>query len=289
MDLVRVKDAFPVHLCQPREGLSCGACCGLYNYADGRAETLRPRLRERTSLAAEMRASGEEWPARYSEIVRAREPAGRLYETIYACEFLGYVSADEREVGCLLHPAVNGGADLRSHSFYGREICAGHFCPSYAYLTEAEQRAAVAACDDWHLYGAVVTDIDLVKEVFAHVQRRLCAPIRAEDAERPGPARAFGDLLRLRFAWPYRDRGALPRFGKYYFLGEDYGVAEVDYASVGAERSRFDKILRAFESRFGSLAELRAAESLIEEKLDRLAAAYEAEREAADGKRWRTG
>ncbi|MCA9771027.1 MAG: hypothetical protein KC466_01380 [Myxococcales bacterium] len=268
-----VLDDFPVHLCQPRPGLACGACCGLYNHADSRAETLRPRLRERTRLAAEMRGE-DDWPERYAEIIKGREPTGRLYETIYTCEYLGYVDDGERRVGCLLHPLLNDGKDLRDHSFYGREICAGHFCPSYTYLTEAEQRAVVAACDDWYLYGAVVTDIDLVKDVFAQAERALAESIRADVVERPGPARALGDLFRLRFAWPWRAEG-MPRFGKYYFLGEDYGIAEVNYAEVGAAPSRFDRILRAFESRFETIDALREAESRVEGHLDAFVGAYD--------------
>ena len=37
-----------VHLCQPDASKSCGACCGLYNYADSSREALAERLRGRT-------------------------------------------------------------------------------------------------------------------------------------------------------------------------------------------------------------------------------------------------
>jgi len=264
-----------LHLCQPREGISCGACCGLYNHADSRAETLRPQLRARTALAREMRGGDPMWPKAYGERVRAAEPAGRIYETIYTCEFLGYVDDGERRVGCLLHPLMNDGRDLRHHSFYGQELCAGHFCPSYTYLTEAEQRAVVAACDDWYLYGIVVTDIDLVKDVFAHAERRLARPILGDVAERPAVARALGDVFRLRLDWPYR-AGERPRFGKYYFAGEDYGIAEVNYAEIGVEPSPFDKILRSFESRFASVEALRDAEARTDARIEAFVAAYEA-------------
>ncbi len=39
-----------VHLCQPDASKSCGACCGLYNYADSGREALTERLRNRTRL-----------------------------------------------------------------------------------------------------------------------------------------------------------------------------------------------------------------------------------------------
>ena len=42
-----------VHLCQPDPSKSCGACCGLYNYADSGREALAARLRNRTRLFRE--------------------------------------------------------------------------------------------------------------------------------------------------------------------------------------------------------------------------------------------
>ena len=42
-----------VHLCQPDSGKSCGACCGLYNYADSTKESLVRRLKSRTRIFCE--------------------------------------------------------------------------------------------------------------------------------------------------------------------------------------------------------------------------------------------
>ena len=69
-------------------------------------------------------------------------------------------------VGCLLHPMVNNGKDLREHSFYGKELCASHECPSYIYLTEEEKKSVIYGADDWYIYGLVITDIDFVKGYF---------------------------------------------------------------------------------------------------------------------------
>ena len=43
-----MSDSNLIILCQPDEGKSCGACCGLYNYVDSSRSSLRERLRSRT-------------------------------------------------------------------------------------------------------------------------------------------------------------------------------------------------------------------------------------------------
>ena len=158
---------YPFHLCQPDGAKSCGACCGLYNWHDHSRETLRSLLQRRTSLFFPW---GKEIDFHYYRQL-AEVPASnpKLLETIYNCEFLGFIDQGQKRVGCLLHPSIHEGVDLRGNSFYGAELCAGHFCPSYTHLTKVEQSAVFMALDDWYLYGLVITDIDLVKEFFQKI------------------------------------------------------------------------------------------------------------------------
>ena len=123
-----------IHLCQPDTCKSCGACCGLYNYADSSREALTTKLRNRTRLFHETVRSPDDLK-RFSDTVTGRESSERLYEVIYCCEYLGFLDDDERRVGCLLHPLQNGGVDMRDVSFYGVELCNGHFCPSYHFIS----------------------------------------------------------------------------------------------------------------------------------------------------------
>jgi hypothetical protein len=157
---------FSYTLCQPDRSKSCGACCGLYNLEDHSRATLEPLLRRRTSLYPSLR----EDPRRFQEVCspEAFPPNPKLLEAVYNCEFLGFLDREEKKVGCLLHPLVNDGLDLRNHCFYGAELCAGHFCPSYTCLTKVEQKAVLNSVNDWYLYGLVITDIDLVKEFCRH-------------------------------------------------------------------------------------------------------------------------
>ena len=131
--MILTKDEKFVHLCQPESGKSCGACCGIYNYADSTRETLTVRLRRRTRLFREMVRGREDLEA-FSALIIASEPQEKIYEVIYCCEYVGFLDEDEKRVGCLLHPLQNGGEDLRDVSFNGQKLCNGHFCPSYYYI-----------------------------------------------------------------------------------------------------------------------------------------------------------
>ena len=101
----------------------------------------------------------------------------------------------EKRVGCLLHPAQNGGNDMRDVSFYGRELCDGHFCPSYHFLSRTEQRILLDLLDDWYLYGLCLTDIDLVKGYFRHLADSLGEMPPPERFRGEPPGRSPADFL----------------------------------------------------------------------------------------------
>lgn len=261
-----------IHLCQPDDCKSCGACCGLYNYADSSREILVARLRKRTEIFRETVQSADDLP-RFSRAIRRREPQERLYEVIYCCEYLGFIDEEERRVGCLLHPLQNNGADLRDISFYGRELCDGHFCPSYHFLSREEKEGLINVIDDWYLYGLCITDIDLVKEYFRFLSERIYEVPRPERL-REGPLKELAlQFFSLKTAWPFRAADA-NRFGKYYFDGSQYMISHIDYERLGCDRSRFDKIFLSLTSHFESKEQLRDAETMIQDCIEKFVDAY---------------
>jgi hypothetical protein len=161
-----------IHLCQPDEKKSCAACCGIYNYTDNSRDSLEMRFLYRTRLFAKVRGNMLSLQD-YRVIIRHRENTRRIYMTIYSCEFAGFLDEGFQRIGCMLHPELNKGMDMREKSFYGREICDGHFCPSYQKLESHEVRVILAVLDDWYLYGGVITDIDFIKTFFKIIQDRL--------------------------------------------------------------------------------------------------------------------
>jgi len=248
-------------LCQPDKVKSCGACCGLYNYKAAGREDLIQRLTQRTerfnSIPRTMPAFRE-----FSDWVKEVEPQDKLFQTIYNCEFLGFLDQDLRRVGCLLHPAQNNGTDFRSCSFYGEDLCAAHRCESYRKLSIEETQGVMHALEDWFLYGLCITDIDLVKGFFFHASQLL--------GERPDPrvlahdmvSESLASFLVLKIRWPFRTQEQ-GRFGKYCFAEDEYREARIPYDRLGAARSPYDAILLSLASDFSSHEELNAAEQLI--------------------------
>ncbi len=258
-------------LCQPDPGKSCGACCGLYNWEDHSRKALQTNLEERTSLFLSSGRDPELFQKTYS--VRPSNP--KLMDAIYNCEFLGFLDTERKRVGCLLHPSINGGEDFRYHcSFYGPELCANHFCPSYTYLTGTEQLSAIAALNDWYLYGLVITDIDLVKEFCFQVQSRMGDSLREELIWEEGVRQALRDFFQLKEYWKFASSSQ--RLGKYYFSHSEYRIAHIEYEKRWKLRpSKFDKILVSLSSEFQNPAEVLEAESIIEEKIKNFLNAYE--------------
>jgi hypothetical protein len=262
---------YPVHLCQPDENKSCGACCGLYNWEDHLREVLESLLEKRTELFLSLDENAD--LAAYRSLSGEFPFSQKLCETIYNCEFLGFTDTGKKRVGCLLHPVLHHGVDLRRCSFYGEKMCDEHFCPSFTSLTEVEQKAVVVSLDDWYLYGLVITDIDLVKEFFHKVQNRLGDRICLEKLGDANVQAALRDFFGLKEHWKFLSRGK--RLGKYYFSQAEYEIARIEYErNWGIKPSQFDRILVSLSSEFKSRDEVREAESIIEDKIRRFIEAY---------------
>jgi hypothetical protein len=259
-------------LCQPDPSKSCGACCGLYNWEDHSRMTLEFLLQKRTSLFFSWGKDPERYQKSYS--AEPAIPNPKLLETIYNCEFLGFLDSNRKRVGCLLHPSANRGVDLRDFCFYGAELCTAHFCPSFTHLTRVEQKAVIAALDDWYLYGLVITDIDLIKDFCNRVQDRLGDSLREERLEDFEVRRALQDLFGFKESWKFASSRA--RLGKYYFSQSEYQIARIEYEkNWKIKPSRFDKILVSLSSDFKTEDEVFEAESLIEEKINNFLRVYE--------------
>ena len=203
-----------IHLCQPDNEKSCGACCGLYNWKGYSRTALEPLLHKKTELFNSLEDGSESFD-HYRMRVEELSPHKKLFKTIYNCEFLGFVDKEKKKVGCLLHPSVNHGSDRRDDSFYGKELCASHECPSYIHLTDQEKKAVIYSADDWYIYGLAITDIDFIKEYFKIINNALGETINPKVIKKPELKRIVADYLRLKEEWDFRSTKS--RFGKYCF------------------------------------------------------------------------
>jgi hypothetical protein len=262
------------HLCQPDACKSCGACCGLYNYADSSKASLVQRLRNRT-VRFHHADKSEDGLRAFAGMIQGLEDPAKRYEVIYCCEFLGFLDDSEKRVGCLLHPLHNDSRDLREVSFYGQELCDGHFCPSYYYISHEEKMSVLNLIDDWYLYGLLITDIDLVKSYFKLISDGVCE-VPPPDVFKAGELRDLAlAFFSLKLTWPFRSSDT-NRLGKYYFDGSQYMITFIDYEALDCERSRFDKIFLSLSSEFKTQWEIKQAEELIQAHVDKFISAYTA-------------
>jgi hypothetical protein len=100
-------------LCFPDTGKSCFACC----------PPIRPagyeHIQHRNIIKRMLRENNEAFEKHEGE---------KIPITGFSCWALGYLDKNHRLIGCLLHPAQNGGIDLRYRTGYG-EKCEREFCP----------------------------------------------------------------------------------------------------------------------------------------------------------------
>ncbi len=219
----------PINLCQPDSMKSCGACCGLYNWQDHSRHTIESMLKHQTELFYSLK-SYENLDSFWT-LLNNNTANTKLFETIYNCEFLGFVDKGHKRVGCMLHPSVTGCPELRNHCFYGARVCSEHFCPGYSCLKIYEQTAVVRSVDDWYLYGLAITDIDFVKEFFRLAENTMGEGIKEERLNHPAVIEALADFFRLKQDWKYKS--GKNRLGKYYFSGAEYNIARIEYKKNG--------------------------------------------------------
>ena len=259
-------------LCQPDAGKSCGACCGLYNYADSSRESLTQRLRARTKRFRELVKTPGDVEC-YAGETFASEDFRMRYQVIYCCEYLGFLDGEEKKVGCLLHPTQNSGLDLRGCSFYGQETCAGHICPSHHFIVQSQSQCLLKIIDDWYLYGLCLTDIDLVTTYFRLIADRIGRELKPEVFDIEALKKIARDFFNWKVTWPFRS-AETNRLGKYYFDGSQYMISHIDYEKFGRAISPLNAIFLSLSSSFNNAPEIEQAQNMIWSNIEKFLSAY---------------
>ena len=262
-------------LCQPTSGASCGACCGLYNFANHSRQALAATLgRARESLrdAPRTRESFRE----RALALRAEGPPP-LFPMVRVCPLLGFLDDDHQRVGCLAHPLVIG-VDLRDCGAYTADVCEGFTCPSHTWLTQAQAELVQAACPDWYLYGLVITDVDWVKTTLGLVEAQRAAPVDPRAILRsPRTLEACRELFALKETAPNRP-GAAPIFGAFEPAPDPEAepvLRVLDYAGLGATPAAEDQAVLCLGYRPRDAAALEAARAHIRTRVEALAQALD--------------
>ncbi len=269
----------PRVLCHPDATKSCGACCGMYNHTQaGYAETFA-RLKGRTQAyqatanindSASLRAFREAW-----------EPVGpevKLLSGLPSCPFLGFVepvdSASSRmpRVGCLVHPLQNDGVDGRDCGVYDRVICEDYLCAAHDLLSVDERRLVLESVHDSYLYGIIITNMRLVKELLKQAANITASFPTGAELRKPAVVAAANEFCELMRDWPYAARDGV--FGPIV-AGQDLETSQRKAPSdeLGVSASPLDGILTCLGTSVGSVEELEAARKLVLERVMKFAQA----------------
>ncbi|AKU92839.1 hypothetical protein [Vulgatibacter incomptus] len=264
--------ALPFHLCQPGGGASCGACCGLYNFRDHSRGALTRALRRRTET---IRALPKEAEA-YRNAARSlrRWDKDPFFDPVRLCPLLGFLDDEEKRVGCMAHPLVTGGVDLRDCGAYDSKTCSSFECPSFLWLNAPQARLVRAACPDWYLYGLVITDVELVRGSVKLLEAELGGPADLDAiVASPSALEAARELLRLKETALGRPADA-PVFGR--FARDDMGEPiprAIEYEALGASAAPEDDVVLCLGYAPPTHRELESARALVREKILALAGA----------------
>jgi hypothetical protein len=231
------------HLCQPGRGASCGACCGLYNFRDHSRASVTERLAAQTDTFGALPPEPARWHATALELLEARR-APPLFPAVRVCPLLGFLDAERTRVGCLGHPKVTGGVDLRDCGVYHAELCETFTCPSFTWLSDAQARLVQAACADWYLYGLVLTDVEFVRGCLKLLEDELAGPVKPEAlVAHPAALAAVRRLFALKETAPHRGTHAAV-FGRFTPDTEGEPVSRgLDYAALGARAAPEDEVV----------------------------------------------
>lgn len=270
------------HLCQPGGGASCGACCGLYNFRDHSRAALRARLQRHGEALAGVAREPAAFQSAAREVL-AKERREALFPAVRICPLLGFLppqqAGEAERVGCLAHPRVTGGVDLRDCGVYRAEVCETFTCPSFGWLGDAQARLVQAACADWYLYGLVITDVEFVQgclRLLAWECGQEVAPARL--AAHPAALAGLRALFALKEEAAARsapgaegDGGVFGRF-RPDAEGEPQ-LQALDYAALGLHAAPEDDVVVCLGTLPRSREALEAARAQVRERVRAVAEA----------------
>lgn len=266
-----------IYLCQSSDGISCGACCGLYNAADSSRNGLSRLLKKRSKGFAGVPRDMEsvlEFGRKESENL---EIQNRPMQQFHHCPYLGFIGPELGRVGCLLHPLGEGnnGIDFRGLSHYGSMTCGMYFCPSHYRLAPDLKRIIQTVADDWYLYGMILQEADLLEAFY--VQITGCCQTDSINLSAALVADAqplWKQLFSLKLTWPFAFSNR--PLANYFFNDNLYARPLVDYWATGQTGSKYDVIFRYLYSVFNSTADLKCAEQMLDGLFEDLAEAINA-------------
>jgi len=254
-----------IYLCQVNKGVSCAACCGLYNAADCSYTGLKKMLSDRTKRFAGLERNADTI-CEFGRQVKSRQLHDRPWADFHHCPFIGLIGSNRQRVGCLLHPMAEGnkGVDYRGLSHYGGMACRQYFCPSHRELAPEIKTIIQLLAGSWYEYGLIITEADLLAALKSEIEIRLPAELSLRSVlHDPACVLALREVLFLKIEWPYRHSG-VRGLCHYFFADRRYVKEPVDYRGAGSQPVGFGKIFYELNSGFQTADELHGAEERLE-------------------------
>ena len=233
---------------------------------------MRERLDARTDALALVPRTAEAF-RRAAARVAASEPPP-VFPSVRVCPLLGWLDPARSRVGCLAHPVVTGGPDLRDQGVYDASTCETFLCPSHSWFTEEEAEMVDATCADAWLYGLTVTDVPFVRAVLDAAAALSGARLERRHLDRPAVREGLWRLFALK---EELEPGSEGLFGAFR-PGADGEPAprHIDYESMGRKGSPWDAILLCVGADPRSGNDLDRLEGEVRERLEALARALAA-------------
>jgi len=201
----------------------------------------------------------------------AEEGPAPLFPSVRVCPLLGFLDDAETRIGCLAHPLVTGGPDLRDAGVYDVTTCESFLCPSHAWLTEEEAALTELASADFHLYGLVVTDVPFLRAALAAVAVLTGARVERRHLAQPGFREALTRLLALK---EELEPGSEGLFGAFRPGRDGEPVPRrIDYQALDRTGSPYDELLTCVGADPRSGNDLDLMEEEVRRRLDACAAA----------------
>ncbi len=250
-------------LCQRDGGRSCATCCGIYYFPDSSRGFLQKVLRERARILPPSLAGvdGETLSALGREI-RRQEPSS-IFSDLDICPFVGFLKGKEERVGCLLHPKVTGGKDLRILGIYTPEICGSYRCPPHQWFTREEVEILTAVVNDWYLWGLLVTDVDLVRSVLCLLADSL-GEVPSREVVQSGDAREIlFEFFRLKEHRPWGDSGR-GYFGRFAVKGKVGELCPRESSPLSSDNAAWLRILRSLDLLSAPEEEIEKAKNYLQ-------------------------
>lgn len=251
-----------VYLCQT-EYMTCGACCGIYNFNYTSRQNFFDRILDRTLKFEKIKRTmdailefGE------AETKRIESLGDKPFPDFHHCPFAGFMDTLHYKPGCLLHPMSekNNGVDFRGLSYYGGLACASYFCPTYYNVSPERKLMVRNAVEDSYTYGLVITEDEMINSIFDLIEKKRGKKIFPHEVNDESLI-MLEKILKLKIEWPLRSCNRHP--ANYFF-----GDAETIRNDLDPEQSEVFNVLKAVKASFSDKKDILDAEKLINKSIN---------------------